>query len=79
MLSLIRPPPNKYTQIYEFRLAATFPRLVLEIDGSQGSRKISEVGNGVLMSGGNLVVEGLEKRRESMGENAVSDEEEEED
>lgn len=31
------------------------------------------------MSGGNLVVEGLEKRRESMGENEGSDEDEEED
>ncbi|KAL8283889.1 hypothetical protein RQP46_005321 [Phenoliferia psychrophenolica] len=65
--------PVAYEHIYEFRLATTFPREVLEVDGSAKDDHIKSK----LKGGVNLVVEGLEKRRESMGE-AGSDEDDDE-
>ncbi|KAM0748068.1 hypothetical protein T439DRAFT_304402 [Meredithblackwellia eburnea MCA 4105] len=70
--------PTGYEHIYEFRLATTFPRVLIEIDGTAAMEKVGAVGGGVLKGGANLVVEGLEKRRESMGELGSDEEEEEE-
>ena len=55
--------PEGYEHVYEFRLATTFPRVVLEIDGGMGARTVGSWGEALVPSG-NLVVEGLEKRRE---------------
>lgn len=63
-----RGPPTGYQQIYEFRLATSFPRVVLEIDGSGAREEVGKVGGGALKGGGTLVIEGLERRRESLGE-----------
>lgn len=67
--------PDAYEHTYEFRLATTFPRVVLEVDGSAADGALGPK----LGQGANLVVEGLEKRRESMGEAGSDDEDEEED
>lgn len=70
-------PPVGYNHIFEFRLATTLPRVVLEIDGGAGENEVRELG-GTLVPLGNLVVEGLEKRRISLGEDLGSGDEEEE-
>ncbi|KAK4701641.1 FAS-associated factor 2, partial [Phenoliferia sp. Uapishka_3] len=69
--------PVGYDHVYDFRLATTFPRILLEVDGSAANEEVGKVAGGVLKgAGANLVVEGLEKRRESLGE-VGSDEEDE--
>lgn len=72
--------PRGYEHVYEYRLATTFPRVLIEVDGSAANEDVDKAGGGVLKVGANLVVEGLEKRRESLGEvgSDESDEEEEE-
>lgn len=68
-------PPRGYTHIYEFQLASTLPRTLLNVEGSAGKKTIRQVGG--LVPSANLIVEGLAARRVSMGtSNADSDEEE---
>lgn len=68
--------PVGYEHVYEFRLATTFPRVVVEIDGGGAGRTVGSWGEALVPSG-NLVVEGLEKRRESLGEEGSDDEDDE--
>ena len=64
-------PPANYEHSFEFRLASTFPRVVLEI----GSL-LSDIGG--LGRDVSLVVENLAARRASQGDEGSSDDEEEE-
>lgn len=70
-------PPRGYVHVYEFELATTFPRFVLDVGGSAVGTRVGEV-EGLAGGSVNLTIEGLEKRRRSMGEMESDEEEEEE-
>ncbi|SCV72798.1 BQ2448_4335 [Microbotryum intermedium] len=70
-------PPDDYEHVYEFQLAAPFPRNVLEIDGDAGQRALEQIP--WLDKNVSLIVEGLEQRRISLGESGASDDEMDED
>lgn len=65
---------SRYQHQFAFKLATTFPRKVVELEG--GGMVGAWEGGG--LEGAQLVVEGLEERRRSMGDEAGSDEEDEE-
>ncbi|KDE03590.1 hypothetical protein MVLG_05925 [Microbotryum lychnidis-dioicae p1A1 Lamole] len=67
-------PPEDYEHIYEFQLAAPFPRYVLEVDGDAGQRTLEQIP--WLEKNVSLIVEGLEQRRISLGKSEASDDEE---
>ncbi|SCZ91955.1 BZ3500_MvSof-1268-A1-R1_Chr5-3g08244 [Microbotryum saponariae] len=67
-------PPEDYEHIYEFQLAAPFPRYVLEVDGDAGQRTLEQIP--WLEKNASLIVEGLEQRRISLGKSEASDDEE---
>lgn len=71
--------PISYTHTHAFQLFTTYPRLLLSIDGSHSTRTIAdlpETERKVLVPDGSLVVEGLDKRRESLGEEEGGSDEE---
>ena len=63
---------GRYEHAFAFTLATTFPRKVVGLSGTVGGW---ESGG---LEGAQLVVEGLEERRRSMGDEGGSDDEEEE-
>lgn len=70
-------PPTNYTHLFEFQLATTFPRRLLDFDLFRRD-KIRDVEGLIVGTNGNLIVEGLAARRISMGESIVGEDDEEE-